>query len=97
MRAGAAAVEDIPPDEYVPSADDVRRRGRRRLRPVFDSGLTTWHRAEAGGSAASAPVDTRPLPPAIALDAIGFDGEWPALAARLPPRASRISSRSTAS
>ncbi|CAJ3797404.1 DNA polymerase III, subunit gamma and tau [Burkholderia pseudomallei] len=30
------------------------------------------------------PVDTRPLPEPIPLDAIGYDGEWPTLAASLP-------------
>ncbi|PAJ80195.1 DNA polymerase III subunit gamma/tau [Burkholderia ubonensis] len=76
--------EDIPPDEYVPLSADEMFGGPPDdgFVPVFDSGPDDVRVAPK--SAASAPVDTRPLPPAIALDPIGFDGEWPALAARLP-------------
>ncbi|KVW46935.1 DNA polymerase III subunit gamma/tau [Burkholderia ubonensis] len=76
--------EDIPPDEYVPlSADEMFGAPTDDgFVPVFDSGPDDVRVAPK--PAASAPVDTRPLPPAIALDPIGFDGEWPALAARLP-------------
>ncbi|KVH28912.1 DNA polymerase III subunit gamma/tau [Burkholderia cepacia] len=76
--------EDIPPDEYVPLSADEMFGGPPDdgFVPVFDSGpddvRVTPKPAEAR------PVDTRPLPPAIALDPVGFDGEWPALAARLP-------------
>ncbi|MBN3758048.1 DNA polymerase III subunit gamma/tau, partial [Paraburkholderia sp. Tr-20389] len=36
-------------------------------------------------SASAAPVvDIRTLPPAVPLNAIGFDGDWPALAVTLP-------------
>ncbi|WP_302548100.1 DNA polymerase III subunit gamma/tau C-terminal domain-containing protein, partial [Burkholderia cepacia] len=79
--------EDIPPDEYVPLSADEMFGGPPDdgFVPVFDSGpddvRVTPKPAEARPSA---PVDTRPLPPAIALDPVGFDGEWPALAARLP-------------
>ncbi|RQU50188.1 DNA polymerase III subunit gamma/tau [Burkholderia cenocepacia] len=78
--------EDIPPDDYVPlSADEMFGGSDDGFVPVFDSGpddvRVTPKPAEARPAA---PIDTRPLPPAIALDAIGFDGEWPALAARLP-------------
>ncbi|MBP0714683.1 DNA polymerase III subunit gamma/tau [Burkholderia sola] len=78
--------EDIPPDDYVPlSADEMFGGSDDGFVPVFDSGpddvRVTPKQAEARPAA---PIDTRPLPPAIALDAIGFDGEWPALAARLP-------------
>ncbi|RQS92798.1 DNA polymerase III subunit gamma/tau [Burkholderia seminalis] len=78
--------EDIPPDDYVPlSADEMFGGPDDGFVPVFDSGpddvRVTPKPAEARPSA---PVDTRPLPPAIALDPVGFDGEWPALAARLP-------------
>ncbi|AOK59290.1 DNA polymerase III subunit gamma/tau [Burkholderia ubonensis] len=76
--------EDIPPDEYVPLSADEMFGGPPDdgFAPVFDSGPDDVRVAPK--PAASAPVDTRPLPPAIALDPIGFDGEWPALAARLP-------------
>lgn len=79
--------EDIPPDEYVPLSADEMFGGPPDdgFVPVFDSGpddvRVTPKPAEARPST---PVDTRPLPPAIALDPVGFDGEWPALAARLP-------------
>ncbi|AOJ31702.1 DNA polymerase III subunit gamma/tau [Burkholderia metallica] len=79
--------EDIPPDEYVPLSADEMFGGPADdgFVPVFDSGpddvRVTPKPAE---TRPSAPLDTRPLPPAIALDPVGFDGEWPALAARLP-------------
>ncbi|WP_175672934.1 DNA polymerase III subunit gamma/tau [Burkholderia ambifaria] len=79
--------EDIPPDEYVPlSADEMFGGGADDgFVPVFDSGPDDVRIAPKPAEARpSAPVDTRSLPPAIALDPIGFDGEWPALAARLP-------------
>lgn len=39
----------------------------------------------AAHAAAPAPVaDTRPLPPAVSLDPLGFTGDWPALAVDLP-------------
>ncbi|MBY4765800.1 DNA polymerase III subunit gamma/tau [Burkholderia ambifaria] len=79
--------EDIPPDEYVPLSADEMFGGPADdgFVPVFDSGPDDVRIAPKPAEARpSAPVDTRPLPPAIALDPIGFDGEWPALAARLP-------------
>ncbi len=79
--------EDIPPDEYVPLSADEMFGGAADdgFVPVFDSGPDDVRIAPKPAEARpSAPVDTRPLPPAIALDPIGFDGEWPALAARLP-------------
>ncbi|KWF28302.1 DNA polymerase III subunit gamma/tau [Burkholderia diffusa] len=79
--------EDIPPDEYVPLSADEMFGGAADdgFVPVFDSGPDDVRIAPKPAEARpSAPVDTRPLPPAIALDPVGFDGEWPALAARLP-------------
>ncbi|MGU7815169.1 DNA polymerase III subunit gamma/tau [Burkholderia sp. AW49-1] len=79
--------EDIPPDEYVPLSADEMFGGAADdgFVPVFDSGPDDVRIAPKQAEARpSAPVDTRPLPPAIALDPVGFDGEWPALAARLP-------------
>ncbi|AOI92419.1 DNA polymerase III subunit gamma/tau [Burkholderia pseudomultivorans] len=77
--------EDIPPDDYVPLSADEMFGGPPDdgFVPVFDSGPDDVRVAPAEARPA-APVDTRPLPPAIALDPVGFDGEWPALAARLP-------------
>lgn len=79
--------EDIPPDEYVPLSADEMFGGAADdgFVPVFDSGPDDVRIAPKPVEVrVSAPADTRPLPPAIALDPIGFDGEWPALAARLP-------------
>ncbi|WP_175691031.1 DNA polymerase III subunit gamma/tau [Burkholderia anthina] len=79
--------EDIPPDEYVPLSADEMFGGAADdgFVPVFDSGPDDVRIAPKPAEArSSAPVDTRPLPPAIALDPVGFDGDWPALAARLP-------------
>ncbi|RQQ54419.1 DNA polymerase III subunit gamma/tau [Burkholderia stagnalis] len=83
--------EDIPPDEYVPLSADEMFGGPPDdgFVPVFDSGPDDVRIAPNGApkpaeARPSAPLDTRPLPPAIALDPIGFDGEWPALAAQLP-------------
>ncbi|WP_179404670.1 DNA polymerase III subunit gamma/tau [Burkholderia guangdongensis] len=75
--------DDIPPDDYVPlSADEMF--GGDSFIPVFDSGPDDVRVAPKPAAPAPAPVDLRALPPGIALDPIGFDGEWPALAARLP-------------
>ncbi|MCA8034211.1 DNA polymerase III subunit gamma/tau [Burkholderia arboris] len=78
--------EDIPPDDYVPlSADEMFGSSDDGFVPVFDSGPDDVRVTPKPADARpAAPIDTRPLPPAIALDPIGFDGEWPALAARLP-------------
>ncbi|MCA8273265.1 DNA polymerase III subunit gamma/tau [Burkholderia sp. AU30280] len=86
-RQASPPWEDIPPDDYVPLSADEMFGGPPDdgFVPVFDSGpddvRVTPRPAE---TRPSAPVDMRPLPPAIALDPVGFDGEWPALAARLP-------------
>ncbi|WP_423379219.1 DNA polymerase III subunit gamma/tau [Burkholderia sp. LMG 32019] len=86
-RQASPPWEDIPPDDYVPLSADEMFGGPPDdgFVPVFDSGpddvRVTPKPAE---TRPSAPVDTRPLPPAITLDPVGFDGEWPALAARLP-------------
>ncbi|VWC04028.1 DNA polymerase III subunit gamma/tau [Burkholderia lata] len=86
-RQASPPWEDIPPDDYVPLSADEMFGGPPDdgFVPVFDSGpddvRVTPRPAE---TRPSAPVDTRPLPPAIALDPVGFDGEWPALAAKLP-------------
>jgi DNA polymerase-3 subunit gamma/tau len=82
--------EEIPPDapgaldDYVPmSADDAFfAPPDDGFAPVFDSGAND---VRVSPPAAPAPVvDTRPLPPAVPLDALGVDGDWPALAAGLP-------------
>ncbi|MBR8460830.1 DNA polymerase III subunit gamma/tau, partial [Burkholderia dolosa] len=79
--------EDIPPDEYVPLSADEMFGGPADdgFVPMFDSGPDDVRVASKPAELRPpVPVDTRPLPPAIALDPIGFDGEWPTLAAQLP-------------
>ncbi|MGY4725234.1 DNA polymerase III subunit gamma/tau [Burkholderia pyrrocinia] len=85
-RQASPPWEDIPPDDYVPlSADEMFGGPDDGFVPVFDSGPDDVRVApQLAEARPAAPVDTRPLPPAIALDPVGFDGEWPALAARLP-------------
>lgn len=83
---GASAVppwDDMPPDDFVPlsAEDDYFGPPDDGYMPVFDSGPDDVRVSNA--APAPAPVDTRPLPPAIALDAIGFNGDWPALAVGL--------------
>ncbi|VBG58385.1 DNA polymerase III subunits gamma and tau [Burkholderia pseudomallei] len=75
--------EDIPPDDYVPlSMDDGFIPPDDGFVPVFDGGPDDVRVAPK--PAPAPPVDTRPLPEPIPLDAIGYDGEWPTLAASLP-------------
>ncbi|MCX5540224.1 DNA polymerase III subunit gamma/tau [Paraburkholderia sp. CNPSo 3076] len=83
--SGAPPWDDIPPDDYVPlGADDAY------FAPP-DDGFVAAYDSEpsAPRAAASVPtsspavVDVSKLPPGIALDPIGFTGDWPALAATL--------------
>ncbi|KAF1050467.1 MAG: DNA polymerase III subunit tau [Burkholderia gladioli] len=78
--------DDMPPDDYMPmsmSADEhYGPPPDDGYSPVFDSGPDDVRVAPS--QPVAAPVDTRPLPPAVSLDAIGYDGEWPQLAASLP-------------
>ncbi|MEX3934781.1 DNA polymerase III subunit gamma/tau [Paraburkholderia phymatum] len=82
--------EDIPPDDYIPAQSDDAffAPSDDNFIPVFDSGPDDV--VVARGSASSAVpapapvVDIRTLPPAVPLNPIGFDGDWPALAVTLP-------------
>ncbi|MFT4066861.1 DNA polymerase III subunit gamma/tau [Paraburkholderia sp.] len=84
--------DDMPPDDYMPlSAADDGYFGPPddNFVPVFDHGPDDVRMggpaATAARAAAPAPaVDTRPLPPAVPLDPLGFTGDWPALAVDLP-------------
>jgi DNA polymerase-3 subunit gamma/tau len=82
--------EDIPPDEYMPASSDDAffAPPDDNFIPVFDSGpddvLVGRGNAPAATPAAASVVDIRTLPPAVPLNAIGFDGDWPALAVTLP-------------
>ncbi|CAG4887982.1 DNA polymerase III subunit gamma/tau [Paraburkholderia gardini] len=77
--------DDMPPDDYMPvlSDDAFFAPPDDNYTPVFDSGPDDVRLTPAAKEPAPV-VDTRPLPPAIPLDAIGFEGDWPALAAGLP-------------
>ena len=79
--------DDMPPDDYMPlSASDDGYFGPPddNYMPVFDSGPDDV-RVNAQAASAPAPVvDQRPLPPAVPLDPLGFEGDWPALAVDLP-------------
>jgi DNA polymerase-3 subunit gamma/tau len=76
--------DDMPPDDFVPlsAEDDYFAPPDDGYMPVFDAGPDDVRVPVA--APASAPVDTRPLPPAVPLDALGFNGDWPALAVGLP-------------
>jgi DNA polymerase III subunit gamma/tau len=82
--------DDIPPDDYMPvSPDDAFfAPSDDNFVPVFDSGPDDVRIGRGNASAAMpAPepaVDIRTLPAAVPLNAIGFDGDWPALAITLP-------------
>ena len=84
---GASSVppwDDMPPDDFVPlsAEDDYFGPPDDGYVPVFDAGPDDVRVPPA--APAPAPVDTRPLPPAVPLDGIGFNGDWPALAVGLP-------------
>jgi len=83
--------DDMPPDDYMPlsTADDgYFGPPDDNFVPVFDHGPDDVRMdGPAAASKPAAPVaavDTRPLPPAVPLDALGFTGDWPALAVDLP-------------
>jgi DNA polymerase III subunit gamma/tau len=82
--------EDIPPDDYVPiSASDDGYFGPPddNYMPVFDRGPDDVRMSAAPAASVATPasvVDSRPLPPAVPLDPLGFKGDWPALAVDLP-------------
>ncbi|WP_114810774.1 DNA polymerase III subunit gamma/tau [Paraburkholderia kururiensis] len=84
--------DDIPPDDYLPAgAEDAYFApvddNDDRFMPVFDSepGYPPSGNAKPASAAPAAPpvIDVSQLPPGIALDAIGFVGDWPALAVGL--------------
>jgi DNA polymerase III subunit gamma/tau len=78
--------DDIPPDDYVPlGADDAYfATPDDGFVPAYDSEPAAPRTATPAATSDAAVVDVSKLPPGIALDAIGFTGDWPALAATLP-------------
>ncbi|MFL9864720.1 DNA polymerase III subunit gamma/tau C-terminal domain-containing protein, partial [Paraburkholderia fungorum] len=85
--SSSAPWDDMPPDEYMPlTAADEGYYGLPddNYMPVFDSGPDDV-RVNAAPAPTPAPVvDKRPLPAAVPLDPLGFQGDWPALAVDLP-------------
>ena len=79
--------DDIPPDDYVPlSADDAYFAAPDdSFAPAYESEFAAPRAAAqpAQPAPSAAVVDVSKLPPGIPLDAIGFTGDWPALAATL--------------
>lgn len=79
--------DDMPPDDYMPlSASDDGYYGPPddSYMPVFDSGPDDVRMNAAPASLPTPAIDRRPLPPAVPLDPLGFNGDWPALAVDLP-------------
>ncbi|KMQ81034.1 DNA polymerase III subunit gamma and tau [Candidatus Burkholderia pumila] len=81
--------EDLPPDDYAPmsSEDAYFEPPDDGFVPAFESGPDDMYFEREAASPVEKPapkIDTTPLPPAVALDAIGVDVEWPALAVDLP-------------
>ena len=76
---------DLAKGDYVPAgADDAYfAPPDDGFVPVFDSEPSARPVA-ASAAPAAVVVDVSKLPPGIPLDAIGFEGDWPALAATLP-------------
>lgn len=77
----------MPPDDYMPlSASDDGYYGPPddSYMPVFDSGPDDVRMNAAPASSPAPAIDRRPLPPAVPLDPLGFNGDWPALAVDLP-------------
>ncbi|MEM5419938.1 DNA polymerase III subunit gamma/tau [Paraburkholderia ferrariae] len=83
--SGAPPWDDIPPDDYVPlGADDAYfAPPDDGFVPPYDSEPSAPRAAAAMPTPSPAVVDVSKLPPGIALDPIGFKGDWPALAATL--------------
>ncbi|MFM0644456.1 DNA polymerase III subunit gamma/tau [Paraburkholderia bryophila] len=79
--------DDMPPDDYMPlSASDDGYYGPPddSYMPVFDSGPDDVRMNAAPAPSPAPAIDKRPLPAAVPLDPLGFNGDWPALAVDLP-------------
>jgi DNA polymerase-3 subunit gamma/tau len=83
--SGAPPWDDIPPDDYVPlGADDAYFSSPDDgFVPAYDNEPSAPRTAASAPTPSPAVVDVSKLPPGIPLDAIGFNGDWPALAATL--------------
>ncbi|KQR74471.1 DNA polymerase III subunit gamma/tau [Burkholderia sp. Leaf177] len=82
--------EEIPLDDYQPASSDdgYFMASDDGFVPSFESGPDDVRFTDTPASRPetkpAAKADTRPLPPAVPLDAIGVSGDWPALAVDLP-------------
>ncbi|WP_031356442.1 DNA polymerase III subunit gamma/tau [Caballeronia sordidicola] len=78
--------EEMPLDDYQPvsSEDGYFMPPDDGFMPAFDSGPDDLRFNDAPAAKPAPKVDARPLPPAVALDAIGVSGDWPSLAVDLP-------------
>jgi DNA polymerase III subunit gamma/tau len=78
--------EDMPPDDYVSSSagDDYFMPPDDGFVPAFENGPDDLRFQESPAAKPSLKSETRPLPDAVPLDAIGVAGDWPALAVGLP-------------
>ncbi|WP_250534151.1 DNA polymerase III subunit gamma/tau [Caballeronia sp. AZ10_KS36] len=78
--------EDMPPDDYAPasSEDAYFMPPDDGYIPAFDNGPDDMRFGSEPAPKPVAKADTAPLPPAVALDALGVDIEWAALVVDLP-------------
>ena len=78
--------EEIPLDDYQPSSseDGYFMPPDDGFVPAFESGPDDLRFNEAPAVRTAPKADVRPLPPAVLLDAIGVNGDWPSLAVDLP-------------
>jgi len=88
--SAVAPWEEIPLDDYQPASSDdgYFMAPDDGFVPSFESGPDDVRFNDSPGSRTetkpAAKADTRPLPPAVPLDAIGVTGDWPSLAVDLP-------------
>ncbi|WP_158934460.1 DNA polymerase III subunit gamma/tau [Burkholderia sp. S171] len=78
--------EEMPLDDYQPvsSEEGYFMPPDDGFMPAFDSGPDDLRFNDAPAAKPGPRVDARPLPPAVPLDAIGVNGDWPTLAVDLP-------------
>jgi DNA polymerase-3 subunit gamma/tau len=78
--------EEMPLDDYQPvsSEDDYFMPSDDGFVPAFESGPDDLRFDEAPVAKPASKADARPLPLAVALNAIGVSGDWPSLAVDLP-------------
>jgi DNA polymerase-3 subunit gamma/tau len=78
--------EEIPLDDYQPSSSDdgYFMPPDEGFAPAYESGPDDLRFGEAQAARPAPKADAQPLPPAVALDAIGVNGDWPSLAVDLP-------------